>query len=316
MAGLKGVPIGERGAPTEVFGTLAIDRRVLITSARTICLSNVAAISIGTFPVQTSPAGLIGAIVCALAAGGAWYALGTFFGGVAIAAAFVVLVLAAIGLLAKWFLTPRVTARFLIITSNDGTRSLFAAHAPELLEKVRRILTDKINGQDDDATFTINFDKGTIDPPPPGDAVKAEQPAHGAGHPAAPASGRGDSHDQSHGQPHPTHRDSGYEAHASPTGALAAGGHGTSAGPSQSTHVDYSSVLGQIEQMQRFYAQQPQARHVEERLSELELLMRSGTPTAEGRARVRQLAADLGTILQSYPAMVQFFQGIIHLVGH
>ena len=83
----------------------------------------------------------------------------------------------------------------------------------------------------------------------------------------------------------------------------------------QKTHIDYATVLPQIEQMQRFYAQNPHARPVEERLAELELLMRSGTPTTEGRSRVRDLAVDLSTLLQGYPAMVQFFQSIVHLAG-
>ena len=55
-------------------------------------------------------------------------------------------------------------------------------------------------------------------------------------------------------------------------------------------HVDYSQVLPQIVDMQRFYAQRQDTQDIAERLNELEYLMRSGTPTAGSRSRLNQLA--------------------------
>ncbi|MGH1417339.1 MAG: hypothetical protein ACRBCJ_00605 [Hyphomicrobiaceae bacterium] len=78
-------------------------------------------------------------------------------------------------------------------------------------------------------------------------------------------------------------------------------------------HVDYSSVLIQVTDLNRFYAKTPDTKHIEERLSEMEVLMRSGTPNPEGQERIRVLCDELSTILQVYPTMVQLFDTIIGL---
>ena len=62
--------------------------------------------------------------------------------------------------------------------------------------------------------------------------------------------------------------------------------------------VDYSPVLSAIVEMHRFYARQANTQHLEQRLSELELLMRAGTPTVTQKARLRELSTDMSQILQ------------------
>ncbi len=78
-------------------------------------------------------------------------------------------------------------------------------------------------------------------------------------------------------------------------------------------HYDYSAVLSQVTELNRFYVQTPDTQHIEERLSEMEVLMRSGTPNEEGRERIRVLSGELSTILQVYPTMVQLFDNISSL---
>jgi hypothetical protein len=81
-------------------------------------------------------------------------------------------------------------------------------------------------------------------------------------------------------------------------------------------YVDYGAVLGQVTELQRFYARQPDAAPIGHRLSELELLMRAGSPSPQQKARVSELALDLGTVMQGYPPMAQLFQHIQHLASH
>lgn len=79
--------------------------------------------------------------------------------------------------------------------------------------------------------------------------------------------------------------------------------------------VDYSSVLAQITDLHRFYERHPQATHIRERLSEMELLMRSGTQSMGQQQRVRELALDLSNIMSAYPHMTQLFGHITQLVS-
>lgn len=81
------------------------------------------------------------------------------------------------------------------------------------------------------------------------------------------------------------------------------------------TFVDYSGVLSAIVEMHRFYARQQGTQHLEQRLSELELLMRAGTPTGAQKARLRELSNDLSQILQAYPQAVELFDHIGELGG-
>lgn len=79
--------------------------------------------------------------------------------------------------------------------------------------------------------------------------------------------------------------------------------------------TNYDSVLGQITNLHRFYEQHPQALHIRERLAEMELLMRSGTPSQAQRTRVRELALDLTNIMSAYPHMTQLFSHVTALAG-
>jgi hypothetical protein len=66
--------------------------------------------------------------------------------------------------------------------------------------------------------------------------------------------------------------------------------------------------------MHRFYARQAGTQHLEQRLSELELLMRAGTPTASQKARLKELTDEMSQILGAYPQAVELFDHIGDLV--
>ena len=80
-------------------------------------------------------------------------------------------------------------------------------------------------------------------------------------------------------------------------------------------HIDFAQLLPHIVDMHRFYASQPNAQHLEQRLRELELLMRAGAAKPHQKSRIRELAGDLAQILQAYPPVVQVFQQIAGMAG-
>jgi len=82
---------------------------------------------------------------------------------------------------------------------------------------------------------------------------------------------------------------------------------------SSESFIDYSGVLPAIVEMHRFYARQTGTQHLEQRLSELELLMRAGTQTTAQKARLRELSGEMSQILGAYPQAVELFDHISSL---
>ncbi len=289
---------GGKGEPPQTFGSLTIERRVLLTPSRTISIPNIS--TIATRTIYESNAKALVTLGLVLLSSGGLISLLTSSWGLALVGIAIVLFIAAA--------SSGSSTNFLIITTNDGTRSLFSGPREETLEQVRRLLSDKINAHDETATYNINFETGTIESLNVAAIAKLET--------AAVVNGSNNQVVANSPEARIGTKNTILTAINSPGAQLGRGivANGN-ANTVQKTHIDYATVLPQIEQMQRFYAQNPHARPVEERLAELELLMRSGTPTAESRSRVRDLAGDLSTLLQGYPAMVQFFQSIVQLAG-
>ena len=192
----------------------------------------------------------------------------------------------------------RAEVHCLSIASAGGQVFLFTGQR-KTLEEARRLLTDKINTGDDSAVYRINFAKGIINAAghfePPGAAPPSLAPWSAQRRPVRARLGGLD-------LPMPA---------MSPPVPVLANGHY----PSPEAHIDYAIVLPQIVDMQRFYAQRPDTQEIAERLNELEFLMRSGTPTPAGRARLGQLAGELGSILGAYPHVVHIFQQAARLAG-
>lgn len=199
--------------------------------------------------------------------------------------------------------------------------SRFTGPKRETLDEVRSILTEKINAGDESSTYNINFEQGTIENLTVAQAGSISQSAHvsGTGHTLAMNGATAVS-----GQHNNVHTANGangrlgtseYTATRSP-GAQLGHAHMQNGAAHANTehHIDFSGLLPSIVEMHRFYARQPNAAHLEQRLHELEMLMRAGAPGGHQKSRVRELAGEVGTILQAYPAAAQIFQHIASLV--
>ncbi len=286
----------QRGlARSETFGQLIIDRRVLITPKSTISIPHIAVISSGTL---TIPSKYTWNLALALLAVG--FVLSTMglgqksivfaaIGGLALLGGFV---------LARYF--AKTEAPCLSISSSDGRTAHFIGQR-QTLEEARRLLSEKINADDENAVYRISFEKGAIQAMSVGHAEPAGAPVvAGMGGPGMPGPGNGrvgpDAFMQAARSPGPQ-PSNGHYAHA------------------DTAHIDYSQVLAQIVDMQRFYSQRQDTQDIADHLGELERLMRSGTPTVGSRNRLGQLTAELSSVLGAYPGVVQIFQQAARLAG-
>ena len=269
---------GNRRPKSETFGQLTIEKRVLITPKSTISIPNIVAIALGTIKV---PSRLVWALALALLVGGAGaLAYGSKRTDFTETAAGVAMVMAGL-VVARFFAHTEKPCLF--ISSSDGHTARFTGQA-KTLEETRRLLSEKINADDESAVYRVHFDKGLIHTVHAGQGapILAAMPGPGGHVPAgAPGPHLGNGH---------------YPA-----------GNGY--------HADYAQVLPNIVEMQRFYAQRPDTQDIADRLSELEHLMRSGTPTPASRGRLSQLLGDLSAILGAYPGVVQVFQQAARIAG-
>jgi hypothetical protein len=292
--------ITESAAATKTFGALRIERRVLTTPARTIAIANISTVSVGTH-VTPKPKVLFW-LLALLFAGMAWGSMRPDFSWGPLSPTGFTVVLGIITLaFAALALRPDDKTHYLLISSNDGVLSRFTAPDRAFLEEVRRILTDKIDRGDEQMTFNVNFETVQIENSAPGGEPGGPLPhyTNGAGNTGervAPAAA-----------PRP----------AKPSRRLAniAQASNGIAGARPETFVDYTAVLPAIVEMHRFYARQPGTQHLEQRLSELEMLMRAGTPTSSQKTRLKELTGDMSQILNAYPQAVELFDHIGGLVA-
>lgn len=276
------------------YKNLSIYERVLDTGERTINLNNVATVTIvvESFFLWRILA-LVSGIVFVLIGLVPLFTGGSF--GAANSLLSLLLAAGAFFLFWRWR-----DVSYLQIGASDGSRSVFRSTDQGLMVEVKDFLTKKINEQNVQATSHFHFGDRIS-----GDKVSGDKVA-------------GDKFegDQVRGNKtvntHNTHVEGvGHQVAAHSDRAR----FGNGATIDQSVHVDYSQMLPDVEKLHRFYANQPDAKHIEERLSELEFLLRSGTPTTDNKSRVVTLTSELSNILQAYPPMVQLFQHIGHLAG-
>jgi hypothetical protein len=304
--------ITESSAATKTFGSLRIERRVLVTPARTITIANISTVSVGTH-VAPKPKVLFW-ILALLFAGMAWASMRPDFtlGPLAPTGTTVVL-----GLLMLVFaglaLRPEDKTHYLLISSNDGVLSRFTAPDRAVLDEVRSILTEKINRGDETMMFSVNFEKGHIETLN-GGSGGSSSPSHqvnGSGHATAFGDGAAGQQDRNAGPDSGGRPTVARSSRAQPGVAQAPNSGG---GATAESFIDFSTVLPAIVEMHRFYARQPGTQHLEQRLSELELLMRAGTPTLSQKTRLREISHDMSQILQAYPQAVELFDHIGGLV--
>jgi hypothetical protein len=295
------------------FGHLSIFERVLDTGQRTIAIDNVATVSIGTARyrfwrwVFWGLTGLfvLGAIIDLFQI--VQYYSDWGFNTELLTTALTKAAVAAIFFfVARWL--KDVT--YLSIGASDGSLSTFKSHDQAFLADIKNFLTEKINEKNLGAKLAADF------------AAAAKQPitvnhygdVHQNTYEGTVISGSGHSVNLNSPGAAAGYGSAVYSASNSPGAQLGSGN--IAAGNRNSvTHVDYSSVLPNIEQWQRYAAQNKGWEHVAERLQEFETLLRSGTPTPDSKGKVRTLAVDLSSILQGYPAAVQLFQAVMKLAG-
>jgi Family of unknown function (DUF6232) len=318
--------IKESAAATRTFGSLRIDRRVLSTPTRTIAIANISTVSVGTHVAHrpTAVYWLLALLLVLMALGSmrpdfTWGPLTP--NGATVVLGFIAAVFAGLAL------RPDDKTHYLLISTNDGVLSRFTAPDRSVLEEVRSMLTDKINRDDESMTFSVNFERGQIDNPTRAGA--GNSPGHHpqtAGHPAEHSAQHGNSGAPTERAPQstpPRSRPGPGSAEAGgqpsrqqrPQPTLASPSNGAAA-PSANAEafVDYTGVLPAIVEMHRFYARQAGTQHLEQRLSELELLMRAGTPTSSQKVRLRELSGEMSQILGAYPQAVELFDHIGGLV--
>ncbi|HEX3868945.1 MAG TPA: DUF6232 family protein [Pirellulales bacterium] len=315
--------VRESAAATKTFGSLRIDRRILSTPTRSIAIANIATVSTGTHVVHRPTAIYwLAALLLVLMALGSmrpdftWGPLTPT--GVTVVLGFLAVVFAGLAL------RPDDKTHYLLISSTDGVLSRFTAPDRSVLEEVRAILTDKINRGDESMTYQVNFDRGHIE------SLASQSGGQPAALPA-PATDHGSQHARPLNAGAPVERNSptaGGRPRSVPPESTGPPSRPPRAQPSLSgtmngtavpkvapeSFVDYSGVLPAIVEMHRFYARQSGTQHLEQRLSELELLMRAGTPTISQKTRLRELSGEMSQILGAYPQAVELFDHISGLV--
>ncbi|SFV28671.1 hypothetical protein SAMN04488557_1064 [Hyphomicrobium facile] len=329
--------IRESAAATKTFASLRVDRRVLSTPTRTIAISNISTVSVGTHvtPRPTAFFWLLAALFFLMTLGSmrpdfSWGPLTPT--GATVVLGFIALAFAGLAV------RPEDKTHYLLISSNDGILSRFSAPDRSILEEVRSILTEKINRNDEAMTFSVDFERGQIENLAPahsgGHAPSQQQHVTTGGRPAHPGNSGAppDRNSQPAAQrPRPGPGSGPAQGPAEISGpaprpqqqpqpqrgqpALSSTLNGAAA-PSQSADafIDYTGVLPAIVEMHRFYARQAGTQHLEQRLSELELLMRAGTPTSAQKSRLRELSGEMSQILGAYPQAVELFDHIDSLV--
>ena len=314
--------IRESAAATKTFGSLRIDRRVLSTPTRTIAIANIATVSTGTHVAHRPIAiyWLLTLLFVLMALGSmrpdfSWGPL-TPTGGTVVLA-FLAVVFAALAL------RPDDKTHYLLISTTDGVLSRFTAPDRTILEEVRTLLTDKINRGDETMTFNVSFERGHIEniASPGAQPTALPSPSsveHGAAHAGQPSRIPEERSQPTGGRqrqnPAENQRPPARTTRPQPTLAAPMNGNNVANAPAAETFVDYSGVLPAIVEMHRFYARQTGTQHLEQRLSELELLMRAGTPTNSQKIRLRELSGEMSQILGAYPQAVELFEHISGLV--
>lgn len=303
---------GDGAAATQTFGALTIDKRVLVARGRSIAIASIATVSVGTQVPSRSVLPLILATLCTT--GGIALLMTGDFDTILAKVGAALLVIAVI-LLGVYF-RPQDKTHYLLISTSDGVITRFTGPQRHTLDEARDILTRKINAGDETSAFAIDFESGTIEPLHVAETGSVHAAAKTSGsmvaaNGAAAISGQASTVQAASGVPPD---DTGQTA-SRPPGAQVANGtmQNGAAHVTADQYVDFSHFLPAVVEMHRFYARQPNAEHLEQRLHELELLMRAGAPGSHQKARLRELTGEVSQILQAYPSAVQIFQNIAGL---
>ena len=281
----------------QTFGELTIERRVLLMKNETISIPSIASIVVREWTETRKPpvilvllgAGFVGWLV-ALALGHR-----TYGGGIEPnSTAWFLVSLIAFGIIYV-LATSSTDFRRLVIFTNDGRATYFNAPDVAVLEKVRRVLSDKINAHDEATIYNINLEKGTIENISVGrvDAIGALV--------------TGDSNQVAVGQGR-----IGTTEVAHSTGVQV--GQGNVWQGDAMSKVDYARFIPTVNEWTSYYAGLGHHDLAAE-LEKLEQLMRAGTPSPAEKKTLRDLVTDLGKIIGGTGEVAHFFSMIARAAG-
>ncbi|MDX2265358.1 MAG: DUF6232 family protein [Hyphomicrobiales bacterium] len=223
---------------------------------------------------------------------------------------------------------------YLILSTCDNAQSLFSSGDVSLLTRVKKALDERINAPGEHRGFTANFTNNTFNEGAvkemrvdkvetiqemtaetvvsnsPNAMVASNSPGAEIGLSAtvsnAPVSNMA------------LNGSASYEAERTYSGAVNAPQ--TYAGSydfSQTTihYVDYDRFIPGVQQFRDYLKNKRPNPSVEAKLDEILELMRSGTPEAPQKSRLRDLAAELSNYAQAYQPLRDLFSGIVDLAG-
>jgi hypothetical protein len=286
--------LAEGKAALSISEELKVNSRVLVTPHTSISIPNVATISVVPIipPVPNAGPWLI--VILLVTAVILYVMPSAAYGGVGPHVLVLALCAASLIGLAVWRFRPRDPHWRLLIGCSDGSLTYFTAPQRETLDKVRQLLTDKIDKGGVSPAYNINFVSGDINVVEQGASVGAI--VQSSSDQVATANGRIGSPDV--GSPHGVQIGNGHHA----------------AGDTH-TGIDYSAVLPQILKLKAHYQRDPQYAYIIERLNQLEQLMRMGTPDEQSKGRMRELLSDLAHIFNAIPAAMGVFRQVGRLAG-
>ena len=300
---------GDTAKPKDqIFGTLRIEKRVLVTPARTIAIANISQVAAGSYVTPGRKIGFgdviwISALMTFLAImiGSAFRMEPPTIGAIAVA-----FTLIASAIYSGHIYKPETETHRLAISTNDGSVTYFTGSSRETIEEVRRLLGDKINADDHTSTYTINFETGTID------NVNITTVGQMSG--GAVVQGEGNETAVNSPGARIATADTTMTVTNSP-GAQVGYGHAASGNTATLTRIDFGTAAETLAEWRAYYEQHAEGRELAAKLAEAEALVRSGTPSPGERSRLRDVILDLSQILQGFPPAVQLFRSILGLVA-
>lgn len=191
----------------------------------------------------------------------------------------------------------------LTIRTNAGSGISFRAPKKEIIDTLRKIISNKMNERDSQTIYNINLESGTIE------TINASRIE-------TATIVQGDNNKVATGSPGARvgTNDSIYSASNSP-GAVVGDGNVASGNATNVQKIDYGADLLTIEQWRSHFAKEPNAQELERRLAELEALMRHGTPTREAKSRLRDIVQELTAALNHYGPAAELFARLLRLTG-
>lgn len=286
-------PIAEGSPALAISNQLDVRDRVLVTPRTSISIANIATISLVPI-IQKRPVVwpfIVALSICAAAVFSIPAPQPQRWGDQVNdpRPLFALLFLGAAMMLTIWSYSEPEPEWRLLIGASDGSLNYFASKDREMLDRARQLLTEKIDARDQSQNYHINFLSGEVQIVGQGAMV-----VNGSGNQIATGHGRIGT----------------MEASNSPGAQLGNG----NVSSNNTFKVDYSSMLPTVSNWRQHFEGSGYV-ELSKRLSELEDLMRSGTPAPESKQRVRTLTEEIIHLLGNAAEAITIFGKIARTAG-